>query len=124
MADRQDILMRVGAAFDRSFDQVLASVPAKMEKAFGAGRGRNAGLATLEKQSLSVAKHIYDTESKLNSQIYKAQAKSELELAKLRMRLDGDRSQSRQREARAQDAHVKAYYRNLVAEHQKAEAAK
>lgn len=122
MSDRPDILVRVGAAFDRSFDAVLADAAKKTERALGTGRG-SAGEAAARNQ-LAIANRTYENESKLNRQIYAQQAKSELELAKLRMRLDSDRNRERQREARAQDAHVKAYYRNMIAENQRAEAAK
>lgn len=123
--DRPDILIKVGAGFDRSFDAVLADAQKKWERAFGQGPRAGSGNAGAgAKQMLAVEQQIYNQRSKLNQKIFDAEAKKELELAKLRMRLQNDTSQSRQRDARVQDAHVKAYYRNIVAEHQRAEAAK
>lgn len=122
MSDRPDILVRVGAAFDRSFDAVMADAERKASRALGTGRGSGGDAAA--RAQLAVAQRIYENESKLNRQVFAAQAKGELELAKLRMRLDSERGRERQREARAQDSHVKAYYQNMVREHQRAEVAK
>lgn len=127
MSNRPDILLRVGAAFDRSFDAVLADASKKYERAFGTGRGNsgnNGRLNASERAQLAIAQRIYDTESKLNRQIHAEQAKKELELAKLRMRLESSVSRERQREARAQDSHIKAHYQNMAREHQRAESAK
>lgn len=121
--DRPDITVKVGAAFDRSFDVVLADAQKKWERAFGAG-GKSRGMGANEQQALAIASKIYEQQSALNRKIYSEQIKKEIELARIRSKLSSDHSRERQREAKNQDSHIRAYYRNIVVEHQRAEAAK
>lgn len=119
--DRPDIRVMIGAGFDRSFDAVLAEAERKYQRAFGT---RPTASGAGARQMFAAEQQIYNQRSKLNQQIYASEAKKELELAKLRMKLQSDSSRARQADARAQDAHIRAYYRNMVTEHTRAETAK
>lgn len=131
MSNRPDILMRVGAAFDRSFDAVLADAAKKYDRAFGAGRGRannelvSSARDTARQQlaiakshaagELAIARDTYRENSRLNRQLLIERSRAERQQAAQSAQLSRQRTQERIRaiheEERAEAAHAQRLVR-------------
>lgn len=108
MSDRGDIVVRIGATLDRSFDAVLADAEKKWQRAFGAASRQGANVSA----------------SRAELEVTKQKLRLENELAKLRMRLDADQASRSRASLRQQDAHVRAHYKQIEAAHRQLETQK
>lgn len=142
MSDRPDILMRVGAAFDRSFDAVLADAQKKYERAFGSGRGAQQGanqaLAVSRdtaRQQLAIAKahaaneitiarDIYRENSRLNRQMLSERSRMERQQAAQAAQLSRQRTQERLKALHDEERMEMAHSRRLLQMAQQAEREK
>lgn len=85
--DRPDILVKVGAAFDRSFDAVLADAEKKWQRAFGAGQGARGGGNNLTGSALATAKQLATQQEAIARQSAKAQISIDRDIYREKSRL-------------------------------------